>query len=87
MTQPELIIPTIHLNGTSREELLSQLQAAARATADACLKLADAAPHPRDYYVQYDTEAYTKARAQHEARLEKLRQIYNELESIAIKIG
>jgi hypothetical protein len=46
-----LEIPTVHLNGTSRDELISQLRGAMEAVHAAEKALAQAGPHARDYYV------------------------------------
>jgi len=44
--------PTIHLNGTNREDLLEQRLAVARACSNLREALAKATPHGRDYYLQ-----------------------------------
>jgi ethanolamine utilization cobalamin adenosyltransferase len=45
-------------------------------------KLAAASPNGRDYYVQ-GSASMTAAMSQHEARMNKLREIIKELETIA----
>lgn len=74
--------PTIHLNGTSREELLGQLcdaivaiNAAVRATEAAC-------PNARDYY-PLGPDAIKQALAEHTARIHKLQSVNRELNEIA----
>jgi hypothetical protein len=61
-------IPTVHLNGTSKKELLTQQ----RRIYDACevlmVALREAMPHDRDYYVQ-DSSAGSIAREAHRVRL------------------
>jgi len=47
-----MIIPTIHLNGTSKEELARQLEDAHSAITFAQTKLRQAAPNAPDYYPQ-----------------------------------
>lgn len=81
-----LVIPTVHLNGTGKEGLVNQLMEAAFAVRNASEALAKARPHGRDYYVQADPDALRKATDQHEDRMHKLRQVYDELEHIAVKI-
>lgn len=81
-----LIIPTVHLNGTGKEELINQLMEAGFAVRKASEALAKARPHGRDYYVQADPDALTKAIDQHDDRMRKLRQVYDELEHIAVKL-
>ena len=82
-----MIYPRVHLNGTSRKELLEQLETAYRAlnTAYACVQ--SAFPHARDYYVLPDS-AYTQARHEWHARLSAIAQakvdmleIYQNVES------
>lgn len=85
MSSYGLAIPTVHLNGTSANELLSQLKDAYSAVRQATEKLQRAAPHGRDYYVQND-RAYTLAREQHDQRLKALTDIASDLESIAIGV-
>jgi hypothetical protein len=74
--------PTIHLNGTSRDELLRQLTTAGGALRKAIGALSDAAPHGRDYYPQ-GSSAITKATAEHVSRLSRLQSVYEELEALA----
>lgn len=73
--------PTIHLNGTSADALLSQYAAAYKAVDDALNALAQSAPHGRDYYVQ-EQNAYEEAREEHRERLNKLRHVRGELVEI-----
>jgi len=47
-----LAIPTIHLNGTSADDLIEGLVRARHALNEAVSLLQDAAPNGRDYYVQ-----------------------------------
>ena len=46
-----MMVPTIHLNGTSHDELLRQILDAKEAIRKAVEALANAAPNMRDYYV------------------------------------
>jgi hypothetical protein len=48
----DLVLPTIHLNGTGRQALVEQLTAALDGLENALEKLRAAAPHGRDYYPQ-----------------------------------
>jgi hypothetical protein len=75
-------IPRVHLNGTSREELLNQLSEAHHALMEALGAMGRAAPHGRDYYVISD-EAIHQAGAQHRARCAKMVEVLEELELIA----
>lgn len=75
-------IPTIHLNGTSREDLTEALREAVHAIHKAGRKLAATCPNGRDYYPQ-GAAAITVALAEHEDRMRKLREVASELEHIA----
>ena len=78
MKNNDLILPTIHSGGTSKDELLNQLHIAASAVAKAIECVSDATPHGRDYYTQPDNK-YVLARDQHAARIERLRSTWQEL--------
>ena len=81
-----LSVPTVHLNGTSKQELLDQLKNAFRAVREAEAIVRKAYPHGRDYYVQTDTGGIEEAMRQHGRRLVSLNNIANELEAIAIAV-
>lgn len=81
-----LSVPTVHLNGTSREELLTQLTTAADAVRDAITALQKACPNGRDYYPQGDG-ATQEARRQHANRLHHLTAVRSELVEIAEAIA
>ena len=78
----DIITPTVHLNGTSRQDLLDGYCEAIHALHQAGRKLAAAYPNGRDYYVQGGDAIHTAMR-QHEARMTKLKEIVSELEHIA----
>lgn len=77
----KLIVPCVHLNGTSGQDLLDQIDDAFMAIDAAIEALAKAAPNGRDYYV-YGSEAYTQAADQHQARMQKLREVRDQLMAI-----
>lgn len=80
-------VPTIHLNGTSKKELLDGYRAAYSALGDAIEALRKTAPHGRDYYVQSDdARALATAIDEHQARLAKLVLIRDEIEAIAVAV-
>lgn len=62
---------TIHLNGTSRDELVRQYLSAYRAFDTFAEELADATIHPRDFYPQGEN-AYAQAVAERKIVLEHL---------------
>jgi hypothetical protein len=75
-------VPTVHLNGTSKDELMRQLGAAISAVHHAGVLLGEAAPNGRDFYTQ-GAEAINDAKREHEARLTKLHEVWRELTTIA----
>ena len=88
LTKNGLVAPTVHLNGTSQAELIDQLRTAWVAVDAAIKAVAENGPHQRDYYVQAPTAtAWTLARQQHKRRLEKLRDIADELEEIVDNVS
>jgi hypothetical protein len=76
------IKPSVHLNGTSAASLIDQYNTAARAVWTALREVEGAGPNQRDYYPQGDL-AWTRAKAQHDVRLQALRRVANELREIA----
>jgi hypothetical protein len=82
----DVVVPAVHLNGTSKDELLRQLADAIHAIEVAEDKLALATPHGRDYYVLPRRDAYEAARAAHERRQAKLRKVREELAEIAVAL-
>lgn len=81
-TAAKLTLPLIHLNGSGVENLSNLNRKAAGAIETAIRALTDASPHARDFYPLGD-DAYRKARAEHEARLDALQAIFDELITIA----
>jgi len=70
-------LPILHLNGTSKEYLSSKYHTAGSAVDAAIKALAETAPHGRDYYPE--PGAYERAQAEHESRMKRLHDIYEEL--------
>ena len=81
----DLVVPTVHLNGTSKAELLQQVLDAMKALSTASGALARMSPHGRDYYVQGDG-AYARARDAHQRRRSKVEAVIAELETLAAAI-
>jgi hypothetical protein len=79
---PGLIKPTVHLNGTSGDDLLEQLTDANVSICEALTDLCDAAPNARDYYPQGDT-AFRAARSQHDFRVARLISVREEIQALA----
>lgn len=76
-----MLIPTIHLNGTSGEVLRDQWTAAGKALTAAITALCDAGPNTRDYYVQ-GPDAPLTAQREHEARIKVLRQMHADVSAV-----
>ena len=76
-----VIAPTVHLNGTSQDELLKQLADAVNAIRSAETALAEATPHGRDYYIQ-PGQAWDAAILDHNRRQHALDDVREELELI-----
>jgi len=70
--------PTVHLNGTSVGKLIEMYQSAIADVDVALMRVAEACPNGRDYYPQ-GPGALEVAHREHNARLEKLRAVRNEL--------
>lgn len=77
-----ITLPTVHMNGTGKQDLFEANVSAAEAVLTAMEILAKAAPHERDYYVQGDG-AFKAARQEYAARMDKLRSVRDELMCIA----
>lgn len=73
--------PVLNLNGSSREALFGQLEAAYLAGAAFADRLAECAPHGRDYQTA-PVGAYIKAREEHEARMRGVRDLLDQIESL-----
>jgi hypothetical protein len=78
----DLMKPTVHLNGTSKERLLEDYCDAIDALHNAGKALAKTCPNGRDYYPQ-GNGAINTAMNEHEERMRKLRVVIRELETIA----
>ncbi len=84
--KPPVTVPTIHLNGTSREAILDGIAATIRAIDRALDLLCQSAPNARDYYPQ-GPGAFEQAHREHAKRAERLRSVRDELQTIAESIG
>lgn len=80
-----MMVPTIHLNGTSKEQLLTAIVEAHSALLQAEGKLAETAPNGRDFYTQ-GAVAHTKAMDEHVSRYQRLETVRKELEQLAEEI-
>jgi hypothetical protein len=73
-----MTIPTIHTNGTSKDELIKQVTDAAHAVQTAMETLCGAAPNARDYYPQ-GGGAFARADDEYQLRQIKLKEVFDEL--------
>jgi len=73
--------PTVHLNGTSRVELMEQFQTAHNALYQAIRALEDCGPNGRDYYPQGDS-ALTVALAEHVARIRAIQAVDADIKAL-----
>jgi len=73
------------MNGTSADDLLSQLKAASRALQDAYKALQQAAPNGRDYYT-LGSGAIKRASDEHRSRLERIDSVKREIDEIAVHV-
>jgi hypothetical protein len=76
-----MMIPTIHLGGTSRATLLDELDRARHLLRAAIDALEDIEPHARDYSPQGPT-AIRVATYEHAQRVNALQGVLNELQTI-----
>ena len=81
----DLMIPTVNMNGTSKDELVRELREAFDAVCTAIDKHADCTVHGRDFYVQ-GPDAINAALFQRRARSQKLWDVRNELQNIIIAL-
>lgn len=80
-TVADIITPLVHLNGTDAETLLDQYYEASRALAYAIEVLHGAAPNARDYYPK-GPNAFSQAQQAHNARIDKLKEVHEEIREI-----
>lgn len=75
----EIVLPIIHLNGSSKDFLMESLREAAIKVQEAEEALAKTAPNQRDYYCAPDADRWKRALAQHQRRMTLLADLYAEL--------
>jgi hypothetical protein len=81
-----MTVPTIHMNGTSRNRLLDDICEATDALERAYQAIKRCAPNGRDYYPQ-GPEALTTATNEHMDRLRKVEAVQSELNALAEAIA
>jgi len=79
-------LPTIHLNGTSKDTLMAEYYAAYKAIKESINTLLDATLNGRDYYPQ-GSDAFYQARAERQDALSKLHQVKSYIEEMITGIA
>jgi len=79
----KVVIPHIHLNGTSRESLLNAYCEAYSAVRIALDGISNIAPNGRDYYI---TDNFKEAVGQYDSWVNKLKQVQQEIADIIYEI-
>jgi hypothetical protein len=79
--ETKMILPSIHINGTSRGDLFDRYMDAMMAVEAAIDAVAKTWPHGRDYYPQGD-DALQQAQAEHQDRLKRLHAVALELNTL-----
>lgn len=83
-----LIVPMVHMNGSGKKNLIDGYIAAARAVNDAMVLICEAYPHMRDYYPLDNSDViFKQAQEQHYTRIDKLREVALELNSLAMGVN
>ena len=80
-----MTLPTVHLNGTSRDVLVEQRTEVGQALNAALDALVGASPHGRDYYPQGDN-ALAKAQKEWQERATMLRNMRDDIMAEALTI-
>lgn len=81
-----MLVPTLHLNGSSADALFEQARAVAEVLRLALDAMAYATPHGRDYYPQ-GPDALRQATEEHRLRCNKVAEVLKEYEELAKKIA
>ena len=84
MSGGKLTVPTVHLNGTSKDDLLKGYSTALTAVQNAMNAVRQTTPHGRDYYV--NPGSYEIALDEHHLRLLRLNKISVELSELMSKV-
>jgi hypothetical protein len=81
-----IMIPTVHMNGTCRADLVAENMRAREALDKAIEALAQASPHGRNFYPQGD-DAIVRAAKEHRDRLARLNSVLGEIDDIILGIA
>lgn len=80
-----MVFPSVHLNGTSKDALREQAVEACEALEAALKKMAEAAPHGRDYYPQGEV-LVVQAQVEHRFRMQAVEQVASEYRALAFAV-
>jgi hypothetical protein len=80
-----MMFPTVHLNGTSRDELRNQYLQAIGLLFKARRALADCCPNGRDYYPQ-GPDAIETATLEHAGRCLKIDEVIDEMQHLCMEL-
>lgn len=78
-----MILPVIHLNGSSPNRLAEHYSMAILALEGAIARLAEVAPNGRDYYPAGE-DAFATAAREHSERLRSLEKVRADLEALCV---
>lgn len=81
-----MMVPTLHLNGTSRTELLNEQLNVLQALRLARAAMIAASPNGRDYYPQ-GKGAFEKAQDEHTDRVRAIEDVLAKVEALAMAIS
>jgi hypothetical protein len=81
-----MMVPTVHLGGTSHDRLLETACEAVNALLAGLEAMERAAPNPRDYYPQ-GSGAFDAAAREHAERVARVRAVVNEMQQLASAIA
>ena len=81
-----MITPTIHMNGTSKKDLLEGYCKIMHALHETLARMQEYSPNARDYYVQSPT-AYAAARDQYQRQFKAINEVLQEIEQIVEEIA
>lgn len=76
-----MMIPTVHLNGTSKTELVEQNERVFVALQNAYVAMKQASPNGRDFYTKGDS-ALSRALEEHRERMVRMHTLMDQYEQI-----
>ncbi len=76
-----VIVPTVSVGGSTRDQLVAQIQLAVDSLQVLVRVLGSTTPHARDYHAQ-GNEAFVRAKREHQSRIERIVGVDDELRAI-----